>query len=174
MSDERILKFIADGMLGKLTRWLRILGYDIEYFKVLSDDLLIERAKEGQRILLTRDLELYQRAIAKGIRALYVEGNDEVERLAIVTLYFNLNLDVDVAISRCPKCNVIIELVSKEDIAGRVPEKTFKRYNEFWKCPKCEQIYWQGSHWIRIEETLNNVKRLLSGRRAHIFMSFKS
>ena len=75
------MKFLADGMLGKLTRWLRMLGHDVTYDVQLNDNDLLELAKKENRVLLTKDLELYQRAVAKGMDALYFEGKSESERL---------------------------------------------------------------------------------------------
>jgi len=158
------LKFITDGMLGKLTRWLRMLGHDVKYSDKLDDKELIRIAETEHRVLLTRDLELYQRAVARGVNAFYVDGQDEAEKLAKLARRFNLKLEMDIEVSRCPKCNAEIKPVSKEEVGGRVPENTFTRYEEFWECTKCGQIYWQGSHWSRIEETLRRAREIL-GRR---------
>ena len=70
------MKFVADGMLGKLARWLRMMGHDVIYSVEFNDSELLELAKKEERVLLTRDLELYKRAIGKGIDAYYVEGED--------------------------------------------------------------------------------------------------
>jgi len=157
----KVLKFLADGMLGKLTRWLLMLGYDVEYSKTLSDDQLIIRARERERILLTRDLMLYQRAMSHGVDAFLVEGKTEDEKLAALTKRYSLRLEIDVATSYCPKCNTRIEFVSKSEVEKYVPSTTYSYYDEFWKCPKCEQIYWQGAHWKRIEATLKKAKEML-------------
>jgi len=155
------LKFIADGMLGKLTRWLRILGHNVKYSNRLDDNQLLTIAKKERRILLTRDLELYQQATAKGVNAFYFEGTDEAERLAQLAKRFGIKLEVDMTISRCPKCNTRIKPIEKEKIADKVEKSTFTYYNEFWQCPKCEQIYWQGAHWTRIRKTLEQAKENL-------------
>ena len=79
---EITLRFVADSMLGKLARWLRMLGQDVMYSTELNDSALIEVAKKENRVLLTKDLELYKRAIARGLDAFYVEGKVESDRLA--------------------------------------------------------------------------------------------
>ena len=112
------MKFIADGMLGKLTRWLRMLGQDVTYSTQLDDAELLAVAEEEQRVLLTRDLELCQRATAKGVDAFYVEGRTEAEKLAELAGRFGFPLTIDLARSRCPKCNAIIRLTPKEARAG--------------------------------------------------------
>lgn len=148
-------------MLGKLTRWLRILGHDVEYSKSLDDDQLIEKAKEESRILLTRDLKLYQRATSQGTEAFLVEGKTEDERLVELTRRFSLRLEIDAATSYCPKCNTRIETISKKEVVSHVPEGTYLHYNDFWKCPECGQIYWQGAHWRRIDATLKKAREKL-------------
>ena len=147
-------KFIADGMLGKLTRWLRLLGYDVKYSTVADDSKLMAAAKKERRVLLTRDLALYQQATAKGIEAFYLGGNNEAERLALLSKRFKTRLEVDMRLSRCPKCNTKVRPIAKEKVAGTVKKNTFAHYAEFWKCPKCGQVYWQGAHWIKIRKTL--------------------
>ena len=148
-------------MLGKLTRWLRILGHNVKYSNKLDDNQLLTIAKKERRILLTRDLELYQQATAKGINAFYLEGTDEAERLAQLAKRFGIKLEVDMTTSRCPKCNTRVKPIEKEKIADKIEKSTFTYYNEFWQCPKCEQIYWQGAHWTRIRKTLEQAKEKL-------------
>ena len=155
------MKFIVDGMLGKLTRWLRLLGHNVKYSSKLDDSQLIMIAKKEQRTLLTRDFELYKQATAKGINVFYLEGKNEAERLALLAKRFKIKLTIDMKISRCTKCNVKVKPIQKEEAEGKVKKNTFSHYNEFWKCPKCGQIYWQGAHWTRIEKTLTSAKENL-------------
>ena len=155
------MKFIADGMLGKLTRWLRMLGHNVKYSDKLDDAQLITIAKKERRALLTRDLELYQQATAKGVNAFYLEGQTEAEKLAKLAQRFDIKLDIDMVTSRCPKCNTQVKPILKEKATDKVEKSTFSYYNEFWECPKCEQIYWQGAHWIRIRKTLETAKETL-------------
>jgi uncharacterized protein with PIN domain len=153
------VRFIADGMLGKLTRWLRMLGQDVKYSNQFEDEELIMTANKEHRVLLTRDSELYQRAIAKGIAAFYVEGRTEAEKLAELAKRFDFPLTIDLKRSRCPRCNTKIRPTPKEKLADKVEKNTFIYYDEFWKCPKCGHIYWQGAHWGRIRATLEEAKK---------------
>jgi uncharacterized protein with PIN domain len=154
------VKFIADGMLGKLTRWLRMLGQDVQYSNKLDDAELIAMAKKEHRILLTRDMELYQRAVARGIDAFYIEGQTEAAKLAELAKRFDVPLEIDLKRSRCPRCNTKIRPTPKEKLAGKVEKNTFIYYDEFWKCPRCGHIYWQGAHWGRIRTTLEKAKKI--------------
>lgn len=155
------LKFITDGMLGKFTRWLRLLGFDVEYANDMEDKKLMARAEKEKRILLTRDLELFQQANAHSVDSFLVEGKTEAERLACLAKKYEFPLDIDITVSRCPKCNTQIKAISKESVAKKVEEATFRYYNEFWQCPNCGQIYWQGAHWKKIANTLDEAKKIL-------------
>ena len=158
------MKFIADGMLGKLTRWLRMLGHDVKYSNQMNDAELSAIAKEERRILLTKDLELYQRAVAKGIGAFYLEGRTEAERLAELAARFKIPLEIDLQNSRCPVCNTKLRPLPKEMLGGRVEKNTFAHYNDFWECCKCGHVYWQGAHWGRIRATLKEAEENLKGK----------
>jgi len=158
------LKFVTDGMLGKLTRWLRMLGQDVVYTGSMDDKELIQKAKKEQRILLTRDLELYQQAIGRGAEAFLVEGKTEAEKLAQLAKRFRFKLEINVKVSRCPKCNTRIKPVSKTDVITKIPKTTSSYYNEFWECPMCRQVYWRGAHWKKIEKTLIEARKTLESQ----------
>ena len=150
------MKFLTDGMLGKLTRWLRMLGHDVKYSNELEDHELLIIAKEEQRILLTKDLELCQRFAAKGLEALSVIVVTKYEKLAELSQRYGISLVMDMDNSRCPKCNTKLQAVLKEKVAGLVSKNTFAHYCDFWRCSGCGQVYWQGAHWGRIDSTLKS------------------
>jgi uncharacterized protein with PIN domain len=147
-------------MLGKLTRWLRMLGQNVEYFKQLKDSELLEVARVEDRILLTRDCELYKRAVMKGIQAYYLEGKTEPEKLAELAARFKIQLKIDLTKSRCPICNTKIEPISKEQVTGKIETNTLAFYDSFWRCPKCGKVYWQGAHWTKIGDTLEKAENI--------------
>jgi uncharacterized protein with PIN domain len=144
-----------------------MMGHDVKYSNSMGDSELLTIAKKEQRILLTRDFELYKHAVAKQVDAFYVEGQTEEERLTELAARFDIRLEIDMATSRCPKCNTQVKPISKEEIASRVEKNTLEHYTEFWECPKCGQVYWQGAHWRKIRETLKtagqNVQNLRKG-----------
>jgi uncharacterized protein with PIN domain len=144
-----------------------MMGHDVEYSNSMDDSELLTIAKNEQRILLTRDFELYKHAVTKQVDAFYVEGQTEEERLTELAARFGISLEIDMATSRCPKCNTRVKPVSKEEMASRVEKSTLEHYTEFWECPKCGQVYWQGAHWTKIRETLKtagqNVQDLKKG-----------
>ena len=154
------MKFLADGMLGKLARWLRMLGYDVKYFNDLDDNKLLEIAQLEKRILLTRDTQLFRRTPVHGVESFFIKGKIETEQLAEMAQHFSINLMIDINNSRCPKCNTKIQPISKDDAVGGIPQSTLRFYNAFWMCPNCRQIYWQGSHWKKISRTLLQAMQL--------------
>lgn len=155
------MNFILDGMLGKLTRWLRMMGHDAKYSTSLDDPELLAIAKNEKRVLLTRDLTLYQQAAARGVRAFYVGGNTQSERLAELAKRFEVPLQIEMKRSRCPKCNTKLAVVAKEDISTQVEKNTLAYYDTFWKCSNCGAVYWQGAHWTKIQVTLDEAKEKL-------------
>jgi uncharacterized protein with PIN domain len=148
-------------MLGRLTRWLRLLGYDTAYSNSMEDRQLLALAKKEKRILLTRDLQLYQQATARGLDAVYVEGQTQAEKLACLAKRHNIKLDVNMTNSRCPKCNTKVKPIKKEEARENVEKNTFVHYEDFWICPQCKQVYWQGAHWTKIRKMLERAKQHL-------------
>jgi uncharacterized protein len=152
------LKYILDGMLGNLARWLRMMGHDTLYSTRLGDAELLSIAKAEKRVLLTRDLVLYQQSIAKGIEAYYIEGTNGQQYLIELFKRFGIALTINLSESRCPKCNGKLAAISAEQASGKVEKNTMLHYNEFWQCPDCSSVYWQGSHWTKIRQTLKEAK----------------
>ena len=153
--------FIADGMLGKLSRWLRILGCDVDYRRDESDSALVLSAKSSHRTLLTGDEALYKQSLKNGAEAFLVEGQNNVEKLANVARRFSLNLKLDVLTSRCPVCNAHIKEIAPRHAENLVPPATFRRYRQFWVCTnsRCRKTYWRGSHWSKIKKILEEAER---------------
>lgn len=159
-------RFLADAMLGRLARWLRILGYDAEYFPG-EDDELIRRARREGRVLLTRDTRLLQRYSA-GVRPppagtdplphLFIESDHVMEQLRQVVAALHLNPAAPPA-RRCSCCNAVLEPRDKAEVVGRVPEFVWSHHQAFWACPRCQRIYWAGTHRQRMEEAIKALCR---------------
>ena len=153
-------RFVADGMLGRITRWLRLLGYDVMYSTDASDDRLLAIAARERRVLLTRDMELFRRARTRGMDAFFVADTTTPEQIAALAQRYQIRLDVDLALSRCPTCGASIRLVEKSEVVDKVPAGTLKHYTTFWTCMGCNQVYWQGSHWVGIRDIVDKAKKL--------------
>ncbi len=158
------MRFLVDGMLGGLARWLRMLGQDVRYDASTGDNELLRIAYEENMVLLTRDEELYQRAIARRIPSALVVGETEEKRLAQIASIFNVHLDVDMTETRCPECGSDLKETPKKDVVDEVPVASLKLYDQYWKCTNqnCGKVYWIGSHWNRIRQTLKEARKLAS------------
>ncbi len=152
-----MVRFIADEMLGTVAKWLRILGFDTLYAKGMDDSEILETAEREDRVILTRDKELVLRAERKGLKSVFL-GNAELEDdlRAILKIY---PPDPDLFMSRCTICNTPLEEVPKERVKGKVPEGVYERQDRFWYCPKCDKYYWEGSHWEKMGEFLQRLRK---------------
>jgi len=158
------MRFLVDGMLGGLARWLRILGQDVRYDASREDNELLRIAHEENMVLLTRDEELYQRALARRISSALMLGETEEERLAQIASIFDIDLYVDMTETKCPECGGGLKETPKSDVADEVPQASLKLYDRFWRCTNqnCGKVYWVGSHWDRIRQTLEEARKLAS------------
>jgi len=146
--------FIADVMLGRLTRWLRLLGFDTLYYHDISDAQIIRIAKEQGRFILTRDSHLVK---IKGIRGyLLIKANDSFQQLLEVIQ--SLGLKEFYLLSRCVSCNgKLSRLLDKTGIKDAVPDFVFLNFHVFLKCNDCGKIYWEGTHPKLFREKLLEV-----------------
>ncbi|MFC2144746.1 Mut7-C RNAse domain-containing protein [Actinomycetota bacterium] len=141
------MKFIADIMVGKLARYLRIAGYDVAYFNDASDDFILKTAMEEDRIVLTRDtLMLKRRQFTNGnIKSVFISDDDLKKQLIQVRLELNISLGPD--LKRCLICNDPLVKVLKKDVRSKVPPYVYKTQDEFMHCKGCEKYYWRGTHY---------------------------
>ena len=177
MHDRDIAtKFIADRMLGRLTAWLRLLGYDTisaneQRVKTGEDDFLLSTAKKEGRVIVSRDRELASRAKARGVQAILIHSDDVISQLKEVNSHFNLNFEVKMI--RCTICNSPIRTVRAEEMeVVKAKEYVFpdllERNTEFWICDNCKQVYWEGSHWNNIQKTVEELRKHLGGGERRI------
>jgi uncharacterized protein with PIN domain len=152
------MKFAADAMLGKLAKWLRILGYDTSYERDIEDESLLEAAAREGRFLLTRDTRLI-RKLEPG-EYLFIRDNAPSDQLRQVFRELGLKADDWLIFSRCTLCNTPLVDMDKEHTQGLVPEYVFMNAESFKRCPSCGRIYWRGTHAKRIRDRL----LLLAGR----------
>ena len=150
-------RFLLDGMLGSLASWLRICGYDSIYHIDMNDEDLLLEAKKENRILLTRDKQLFERSKKYDVTSYYVQGKNPVERLGY--LCKNIGISLVPQSSRCSQCNSQIKLIDKEEIIDQIPVKSYKHYDKFWICISCGKIFWKGSHWDKIIKTLSTAQK---------------
>ena len=145
--------FVVDAMLGNLAKKLRILGYDSKYFSSIEDDKLILIAKNEKRIILTKDEQLTKNATKQEINFVLIRGSDESEQIMQINAKLKLDRFVaDTNNSRCIFCNGNLQSVEKYRIIGKIPEGILEREEKFWMCDSCKKIYWEGTHFKKLQE----------------------
>ena len=145
------MRLLCDHMLGTLAKWLRFMGYDTAYPGPLDDSALLALARSQDRVLLTRDKELASRSP----EALRVRSDDLEEQIREVASALGLHL-ID-PLSRCSLCNAVLAPMPPDAAKDVVPEGVLSRHQEFWQCPSCHRVYWQGSHWDKMIERLHRL-----------------
>ena len=152
-------RFVADQMLGRLSKWLRMLGFDTLYINPVLDSDLLSLCKKDDRILLTRDtLLLKVREIRDGqVKSLLVDHDDLSEQLKQVIQNFHLRPNPRMVL--CPEDNTLLEIADKQTARQFVPRFIFQTQMEFSRCPKCNRFYWQGTHWQRIQEKVRTASK---------------
>jgi uncharacterized protein len=148
-------RFVLDVHLGKLARYLRLLGFDASYNNAADDDALVERASRDERILLTRDRGLLmRRAVTLGY---FVRKDDPRKQVAEVVRRFDLANCLE-PFTRCMNCNGRLASVDKASIEHQLEPGTCRHFDHFWRCRDCRQIYWQGSHCKQLERMIIAVR----------------
>ncbi|MCX5794902.1 MAG: Mut7-C RNAse domain-containing protein [Elusimicrobia bacterium] len=147
-------KFLADSMLGKLARWLIMLGYDAAYGGAdgCPDSALQEQAKREGRIFLTRDTRIPQVA---GLRMIVVRPTRFEDQLRYVLSRLGLKPDRKRLFTRCTYCNLSLDSVPREEALAQVPPLVRELQTDFWRCGKCRRMYWGGTHTARAIEKLD-------------------
>ncbi len=150
------MKFAVDKMLGRLAKWLRILGYDTLFNPYVPSATVIKQAVEEKRIFITRDSNAA--ANPKVSEIFLVHSERYREQLREVVDHFQLDVSSKL-FTRCTICNVEIVSVEKESIKTKLPEKSAMNFDRFYQCPNCNRIYWEGTH---TENTRKRLKEILS------------
>jgi len=146
VSNEKPL-FIVDAMLGNLAKKLRLLGYDSLYSSSIEDDKLLHIAKNENRVIITKDVQLIHKAKKYQIANIQITKNEEIEQFLQINEKANLGkCIIGGGNSRCPVCNGELKSTEKNDILENVPIGVFENMNDFWTCNKCGKIYWEGTH----------------------------
>lgn len=150
------MRFIVDEMLGKLAKWLRMLGYDTLYITPTTDSFLVNQAFREQRIIITRDTRLVERKYIP--RYILIKSDKYIEQLRQVIRELNLVPDKNLFFSRCLLCNTEIEPIPKGLVRAKVPQYIYETQNNFLCCPKCGRVYWAGTH---VENAQNKLQEVL-------------
>lgn len=150
----RVTRFILDAHLGKLAKYLRMLGFDSLYRNDFDDEDIIELAARENRIILTRDKPLLKsKRITHGY---YIRTTDTHQQIREVVQKFDLYSQFK-SFTRCMTCNTELVPKKKQEIMHIIQPDTLQNFNEFFFCPTCRKVYWKGSHFKRMESFIRNL-----------------
>lgn len=152
------MRFVADAMLGKLARWLRLSGYDVYYSKSAKDEELLKAAESEARVLLTRDAKLVKKAGRRGINVVMIKSNSIEKQLLQLKRELGVRYEKTPSKALCPRCNGALEEVDRGEIAGEVPSGVLEAHREFYRCSQCGKVYWHGKHWRSIAKRVGEIE----------------
>lgn len=150
----KVARFVLDVHLGKLANSLRLLGFDTLYLNDYDDEELSIISSTQERILLTRDKGLLMRSIVS--HGYYVRHTNPQKQIVEILQRYDLFQSVS-PFSRCIRCNGLLNSVPKSAIFDKIPENVKMQRYEFYHCEDCEQVYWKGSHYEKLQQFIEEV-----------------
>ncbi len=153
-------RFIVDHNVGKLARWLRMMGYDSLLFTGADDGIMVKTALQQKRIILTRDNGIAARRLAAEgkITVILIKGEEPARQLRQVAEALKLKLKYR-PFTLCLECNCELQARTKDVVRGRVPPHVFKTRSSYMECLSCHRVYWRGTHWEAMCDTLERFEK---------------
>ena len=151
-------KFIVDNNVGKLAKWLRIMGYDALFFTEEDDGKMVKVALAQNRVILTKDTQIMRRRLVTSgrLRAILVEDSDAKAQLQQIVEALKLDFQFR-PFSICLECNQSLVERSKDEVRDLVPPYVFNAQSQYMECPSCHRIYWRGTHWQAMSRELEKL-----------------
>ena len=150
------MKFILTKELGRLAKWLRILGYDSAFYREDNLSTLVIRALREERVILTRNSRISR---FPGPRIVIIDSDFVSEQIKQVLQKLKLKPKPKEMFSRCTICNAQLNDALRSRIKTKVPKYVYQTQKDFMVCPKCKRVYWQGTHWGNVRRYLEKIKR---------------
>jgi len=149
------LKFIVDNNVGKLAKWLRMMGYDTIFFDGSNDSHMVAKALAEGRVILTRDTEIMKRRLVTSgqLKAILINSNEPEPQMQQVINTLNLDCQFR-PFTLCLECNQPLAEKNKDQVKDRVPPHVFRTQSQYMECPACHRIYWRGTHWQAMTKKL--------------------
>ena len=154
-------KFIVDHNVGKLAKWLRIMGYDARFFHGTDDADLVATALAEGRVILTRDTQIMKRRVVTNgrLKAILIQSDEPEQQMCQVINTLNLDCRFR-PFSLCLECNQPLQEKSKQQVKDRVPPYVFQTQDQYMECPACHRIYWRGTHWQAMTRRLKKFREV--------------
>jgi uncharacterized protein with PIN domain len=161
------IKFIADNNVGKLARWLRLIGYDTLLFKQKDDGQMIKIALSENRVILTKDTQFMKRRLVTNgkLKTIHIKQDDPKLQVQEVVKTLNLNYHFK-PFSLCLECNRALIARDKEEVKNLVPAQVVETQTQYTQCPACHRIYWPGTHWQAMVKKLQDLQGGGGGNQA--------
>ncbi len=153
-------RFLVDINVGRLAKWLRVLGYDALLARdVVDDNALVRLALREERVLLTRDTHIFERRVVTSgrLRALLVQHDAVADQLRQVMDALALEGTAQ-AFSRCIECNQPLEQRLPDEVRTLVPPYVYRTQKAYAQCPSCRRVYWQGTHWENMRKEMERAR----------------
>ena len=149
------LKFIVDHNVGKLAKWLRIMGYDTLLFSSPDDSHMIATALAEGRVIITRDTQIMKRRVVTSgqLKAILIQSDKPELQMHQIIDTISLNCEFR-PFTICLECNQPLVARSKQEIKDLVPPYVFQTQSQYVECPACHRIYWKGTHWQAMTQKL--------------------
>ena len=150
-------RFVVDVNVGRLAKWLRVMGYDTLFPREGGDNELVRIALREGRVLVTRDSGMAQRWAARLGQMRVVQIGDDDLRNQLRQVVRDLDLNLESGFSRCVRCNEPLQPLAKQDVVPRLPPYVCQTQSQFMECPQCRRLYWRGIHWSNMMGELGRV-----------------
>jgi len=156
-------RFIIDSMLGNLATKLRLLGFDSKFYSDINDIKLMEIAKNENRMLVTKDVQLARLSTKRQVEVIQITEYDEIEQ------FFQINNKVRLErcfikgdSARCTLCNGLLHNIEKKYVKEKISMVLIERVDNFWECMDCKKIYWEGTHIKNLQQFVDKLNDRLS------------
>ncbi|MFC2057281.1 Mut7-C RNAse domain-containing protein [Chloroflexota bacterium] len=154
------MKFTVDHNVGKLAKWLRMMGYDTLFFTGDDDWQMVITALNEGRLILTRDTQIMSRGVVTSgrLKAILIQSEKPEQQMCQVVETLNLDCQSRM-FTICLECNQPLEEMTKQQVKERVPPYVFQTQNQYVECPFCHRTYWKGTHWQSMTKKLERFKK---------------
>lgn len=150
-------KFVADVHLGRLARYLRMMGFDVLYKNNFTDDEIVRLSLRDKRAILTKDRGILKRnEVTHGY---WIRSTKIKQQVMEVVTRFDLQNEIKY-FSRCIECNELLKTISKDKIINELPVKIAKSHSEFFKCSSCNKLFWKGTHYQNMLSFIQSIKNM--------------
>ena len=151
--------------MGKLAKWLRMMGYDTVFFEGIDDSHMVAKALAEDRVILTRDTEIMKRRLVTSgrLKAILINSNEPEPQIQQVINTLNLDCQFR-PFTLCLECNQPLAEKTKAQVKDRVPPHVFRTQSQYMECPACHRIYWRGTHWQAMTRELKKFMKCSAGQ----------